>query len=555
MAIYCLESVWIGSRAVQNGGLRRILPPLVVLGVCLLPVVGLWLAPGPPMEEGFMLVFPELVLEGKVPNRDFLHLYGPGGLWVLAGAYGIFGTSLAVERVVGLAQHLGVAYGVYALLVPWGRWLAAGGGAIAAMIVLTPHGLTALPWVGAVALGLWAVWSGVEAVAAGTGTPRRRWLATVAGLLVGAALLYRLDLLIALGAAGVVVALGLDPAARRRFAAAIAIGLSPYLVHLVVAGPGNVVRGMLVEPVFDLRGGRALPLLPSFDSYDGFLQRAGALNEPPWPLPAPSGPAQLALWVLLLLGALAVLIVAGVRAFRRGDRRLLAIALFAVGLLPQALQRADSTHLAWVSCVAFGVLPAAIMELAGRRQWRHQLVAIAVPAVALLALVPFFTWRSYGDAVAQTFGFRRDAGTMARADRSFYYGRRDAVEAVNRMLPVVDDISEPGDRLFVGTGDLRKTPYSEAFLYYLLPELEPATRYIEMDPGVANAPDSGLADEVRSADVVILSSVRDDWTEPNDSRVFGPDEPNRVVEREFCLVESFGDGLFGRGLYELYRRC
>ena len=64
------------------------------------------------------------------------------------------------------------------------------------------------------------------------------------------------------------------------------------------------------------------------------------------------------------------------------------------------------------------------------------------------------------------------------------------------MLPIVDAVTEPGDRLIVGPGDLRKTPYSEAFLYYLLPELVPGTRYIEMDPGVANAADSGLADEV-----------------------------------------------------------
>ena len=29
--------------------------------------------------------------------------------------------------------------------------------------------------------------------------------------------------------------------------------------------------------------------------------------------------------------------------------------------------------------------------------------------------------------------------------------------------------------------------HGDAFLYYLLPDLPPATHYIEMDPGVANA--------------------------------------------------------------------
>jgi hypothetical protein len=54
---------------------------------------------------------------------------------------------------------------------------------------------------------------------------------------------------------------------------------------------------------------------------------------------------------------------------------------------------------------------------------------------------------------------------------------------------------------------------------------------------------------------VILSSIRDDWNEPNDSLRFGPDEPNEVLEREFCLIGSFGDGLFGRGLYEVWVPC
>ena len=75
------------------------------------------------------------------------------------------------------------------------------------------------------------------------------------------------------------------------------------------------------------------------------------------------------------------------------------------------------------------------------------------------------------------------------------------------------------------TGDLRFTPYSDAYLYYLLPDRPPATRYIEMDPGVANAPDSGLADEVAHAGFVVLSTVWDDWDEPNDSRVAGSDAP------------------------------
>lgn len=509
-----------------------------------------------------MLVFPERVLAGDLPNQDFLHLYGPGSLWVLAALYWVFGASLGVQRVAGFLQHAGLAFGVYALLRPWGPWVAGGGGAVAALIVVTPSGLSALAWIGGVAFGLWFVSSGVSAVEAEPGSTRRHRLLAVAGLLAGAALLYRLDLVLAVGLAGLVVLAGLDRPGRFRLLAWSAVGVSPYLVHLATAGVSDVVHGMLIEPVFELRGGRRLPLPPSWDDYDGFLQRAGLLDEPPWPFWSPRGPVQLNLWLLGILLATALLLWMGVACLRRGDRRLLTIAVFAAGLLPQALQRADSTHLAWVSCVTFAVLPAALVEL--RRHWTSRvrpaslpraLAALAVPIGFTLVLIPDFTWRAYADAVGQTFGHRRNAEVMSHRGREFRYARPDAVDAVNAMLPRVEEISEPGDRLFVGPGDLALTPYSEAFLYHLLPHLPPATRYIEMDPGVANAEDSGLAEELASADVVILSSIRDDWNEPNESLERGSEEPNRVLEEQFCLVGSYGEGLFGRGLYELYDRC
>jgi hypothetical protein len=552
----------------QRGtGSSRWTAPLVVLLSTLPPLYGLWLSQGTPMEEGFMLVFPEMVLDGNVPNRDFLHLYGPGSLWVLAAVFAVVGVSLAAERVVGYLQHLGVAFGVYRLLRPWGPWVAAGGACLAATLVLTPSGLSAMAWVGGVALGLWALSAAIEAEEAEDGSSRRERRALVAGLLAGAALLYRLDLVLAVGASGLIVWLGLDRTARRRLLAGLVVGCSPYLVHVAMAGPRAAFTGLVLEPVFDLRGGRHLPIPPSTGRLDGFLQGAGALDQPPWPLPAPTGPHQLWLWFFALLAAGAVLIWAGVVARRRtGGRRLLAIAVFSVGLFPQAVQRPDSTHLAWVGCVAFAMLPAAVIELwrarttrdtQGPASWRLGLAALTVPVVLLLVVAPYFTFRSYAEATAQSLGHRRTERTIEHHGRRFPYKRHDAAAAVNEMLPIVDELTEPGDRLVVGPGDLRKTPYSEAFLYFLLPDLVPGTRYIEMDPGVANAPDSGLADEIARADVVILSTIRDDWNEPNDSLLFGPDEPNRVLARDFCLVGSFGIDPFDpdRGLYELYTRC
>jgi hypothetical protein len=93
----------------------------------------------------------------------------------------------------------------------------------------------------------------------------------------------------------------------------------------------------------------------------------------------------------------------------------------------------------------------------------------------------------------------------------------------------------------------------------MLPQLEPGTRYIEMDPGVANAEDSGLADELRDADVVILSTMYDNWYEPNTSMEPGSDEPNQVLDALYCMHDDYGDNSAaagpGRPIFELYVRC
>jgi hypothetical protein len=64
-----------------------------------------------------------------------------------------------------------------------------------------------------------------------------------------------------------------------------------------------------------------------------------------------------------------------------------------------------------------------------------------------------------------------------------------------------------------------------------------------------------MADDLASSDIVILSSIRDDWNEPNASLDVGSDQAVQVLRDQFCMVGSWGNGLFGRGLYELYQRC
>lgn len=544
----------------RRGDRRRRIVVLAILALLfLLPLRGLLRNQGPPMEEGFMLVFPERVLDGDLPNRDFLHLYGPGSLWALAGVYKVFGVELEVQRLFALLQQIGVVAGVYLLARRWGRVAGAICAGISLVIIVPPIGLTALAWVGGVALGLLALVALLRTVRDPDDRAAARY-ALLGGVLAGLALLFRLDLVLAIALAGFVVLRTTGSALRRRALLGLALGVSPYLAHLATAGPRTVFDGMVLDPVVYLRGGRRLPVPPPPDHLDGFLQKAGELRALDWPIPTLRSPAQLTIWFFVLLASIAALVVVGMLLTRRwapGDLRgttMLAAGMFSLGMLPQAIQRVDSTHFAWVSCVPVALLPLPILELVRRRRpaWPHRrsLAIAGALGVGLVALViPRYTLVQYSDYVLQTFGKHREAFEIEHDGRRFYYGRPDVARQLAPLVARLDEISEPGESLLVGTSDLRYTPYSDAFLYYLFPELEPATYFIEMDPGVANDDDSGLADEVRAADYLILSSVWDEWDEPNDSRIAGSNEPNEVIEEQFCEAGDFG------GLYRLMEKC
>ncbi len=245
-----------------------------------LPLRGLYHTTGGTMEEAFMMVFPERMLKGDLPNRDFLHLYGPGALQVLMGWYKIVGISLESERTFGLIQHLGIIFALFALARPWGRIAAAAVAGMAVFYVLTPIGLTAMAWNGGLALCLWSIVFALRARS--MANPRRSLIA--AGILAGLALTYRPDLALAL-----VLVYGWYLWRNRHWRTvllAAVVGMLPMWVHVALVGPSTAFRGMVIDPVFKLRAGRALPRPPSWSHLDGSLQAIAELVPPWWKVPA-----------------------------------------------------------------------------------------------------------------------------------------------------------------------------------------------------------------------------------------------------------------------------
>ncbi|MEA3184726.1 MAG: hypothetical protein QOJ74_1203, partial [Ilumatobacteraceae bacterium] len=209
-----------------------------------LPLRGLYHTTGGTMEEAFMMVFPERMLKGDLPNRDFLHLYGPGALHVLMGWYTVFGISLESERTFGLIQHLGIIFALFALARPWGRIAAAAVAGLAVFYVLTPIGLTAMAWNGGLALSLWSLVFALRA----RSSPRPRRSLITAGVLAGLALTYRPDL-----APALILVYGWYLWRNQRWRTVVPaaiVGLLPMWVHIALVGPRTAFRGMVIDPVF-----------------------------------------------------------------------------------------------------------------------------------------------------------------------------------------------------------------------------------------------------------------------------------------------------------------
>ncbi len=545
---------------VLGGALRRprwpesrptMLSILAVLAVVGAPVRGLYRATGSSMEEGFMLVFPKLVQQGKAANEDFLHLYGPASLDMLALWYRIAGDTLESQRTFGLLQHLGIIFALFALGRAWGQLAAVGSALVATMLILTPIGLSALAWHGALALGLWAIVFVVRATC--TGALGDLWWA---GGLTGLALGYRPDLIVGLGLA-IGFVLWRHRAGWQVFVAGAAVGLLPMWFHLARVGPGVAIQGMVLDPIVELRPGRELPRPPGWSVADGALQAVAEGVPPWWGLPAIGHSQQLFFWFFaVILIAIAVPVIGFARLRRDGDNRLaLALTvggLFGLGILPQALQRPDSTHLAWVAVVSWSLLVPALIVMARERfsSGRRAIGATVVVGLLMLAVCPFYTYRHYLLHTRVSAGQLPVPFLVERGDHRFWFGDFFVAEALNDMIPELDARSDPGDRLIVGPADLSRTIYSDVSVYFLFPELVPATHFVEMDPGLADSEGSGLADDIAGADFLVLTNIWTGWNEPNASDLHLSQEHNRAVADGFCLVGRYQDNLV-----LLYERC
>jgi hypothetical protein len=476
----------------------------VVLGAALAVQAAMlvpWLfAPGTPMDEGSALTYGGLVWHGLVPMRDVRAFYGPLNSYVVGVLLHLTGGNLYAERLLGLAYRLAMVAAV--LLLVRHRGTVAIVGATVVLVLIPPtYGLSGSARGGALATTSVAILL----------ASRRRPLA--AGAVAGIAVAMRYDWIVPIALASIPWLVAWSWRERLRsvggFLAVVALVYVPYLATV---GLGNALFSLRL--LRTSQGARRLPL-PSV------TERTGVLLE-------------------LVLAALVLLAVVGLRRRRTIEGRVfLSIALLGVGTLPYALDRPDRTHILAAGfvpvVVSVAALLAALDELR-RHVRRPGLIGVAVGCAVVVVLA----------SVATVFPPRSYA--VSYGGRTFLLGNeRDARDAESAVR-LAGELAPAGGRLFVGPADLRRTDYDDAYMYYLLPRLRPATFFVELDPGVTVFSRHRLADELPRADVLILNRAYDLVSERNASADYGPSAPNRVVARDFCRRGHFGTFL-------VYARC
>jgi len=467
-------------------------------------------------DEGLLIVYPDLILRGFIPYKDFSAFYSPAGFYLLAGVFQIFGESVSVERSLGAAYWFLIVLAVFFIGSRVNRRTALLAAATAVAYLSLFAGLGAYVHYGAYVCMLFAL------VPAGrycdANESRAKRLITLAGVVAGAAPWFKQDI----GVVAIVATfVSIDPRSLRHlrfFFLGVAIPVSALIAFAIIVGPIDVFDGLILDPLRSSPG-RFMPLHLSWDlsvvAACVVIQCVIALR-----LREPGVPYQL-IWLArgmatLSLGySISMLHRTGPGDIGSYGFVVVSLTVVSLSIFLQTLNFGPQKRVvATIACFVVGMLPVGIIYLTAAEGMKYTQ-----------------EWVHSGPRKVPFDSYSTSKGSDLQ----------NLLDEINRR-------SRPGEELFVGQSDLRFSNYNDTFIYYLLPHLLPVSRYLQLDPGCANRQGSGVAREISRADWLILTTRYDDWKEPNASVVPGSVEATDVVRTRFCLQSRYGD-------WKLLHRC
>ncbi len=491
-------------------------------------------------DEGILLTDAYLVSLGEVPYRDFYSNYPPGAFLAIAALWKVFGTSVGVERALGVMAHLVVALaaGWVAGLMRGTRFSAPAAGVV--LVWLARLGAPAYAWLPALAS---AVLACGLVLRASDRPSRGAWLA--AGAAVGTVGCLRHDLFVYF-AAGLATLAGAWALGVRRLAMTHAertslawLGLGAavplvllWLPTLALAGVRPVIEDSYFTQVQHVMPARILPM-PE-------LSPLVSLPPLPFPLPAFSARGYEGAVALTLIGpALALLtLVLAPRlglASRLGPALLLALS---IAVIPQMAGRSDPYH-AFLTTTPALLLLCVLLESCGGRVGYARAIFVA-GSIAVLG-VPVSMQLEIPDPPAPA--------TWQQAHPR--YGAVPEPEPARQaVLEFIAANTNPGEPIFVGLVDHSRVFVSEMDIYFFA-DRPGATRIMQFDPNVVNREDvqrEMVAEmEAQQTRVAVLSSRYPVMNEPNESARAGASLLDEYLSAEFVVAARAGP-------YQLLRR-
>ena len=502
-------------------------------------------------DEGFVVTGAMLIRRGWLPIQDFYVIYGPGQYYLTAAAFQLAGENLMVSALL----HMALLVTLGTLLLVHARTLCRDHRALVVVValgfivvtgVIRPNrGYAAVPASLCVLLSLLGLqrWG------------RRGNLAALscASVCAGLAGLFRWDfgifglLALALTLAWV---LWTQHSPLRRFAVTLAVAVLPGLAVLVAGfapflADGNAGRWFADVPLFLLR---ELHIWRNLDFIAPTIEalRAAYTTVNLWALAYRASDLLLAALPFVAAGAGLVISALRIRRSRGvvdvGDTVALMLALVVLFMLNQVRVRSSLIQgypaiVLSLPIMAY-VLGLALQPARAARRWP---VALGLVAVWLLpAQVLRSEWLAALHQQAVPGGPMRASQLRISQRAANLQDWRDSAALIHHLQAT----TAPHERIYSGVSDTSRLWINDALLYFLADRL-PATRWVEMEPGLSNTP-SGQAEIIEALQrygvrTVVLWS-QSQTREPNaTARSNGTHDLDDYIRTHFEPDQVFGD--------------
>ncbi len=442
-------------------------------------------------DEGFVLYAAERILTGDLPYRDFQLHYMPAQFYVVAALFHAVGHSLFVERMWDAAVRtllVAAGFGLARTLMPPGP---AGVAALLIMLRLGAAGFHGFPMIPGLAF---ALLSGACLLASFPGA-RRGWL-VAAGLLAGAAVLFRQDMggyavvieLLILGAwrwlggcGGRTASPAVPPSGLMPYTLALAAAVLPAaLFFLWRVGAGALWQELVVYPRSVVLAELTVPVpgaIPDFRLLFSVPAWRWGHVERAW-----------GQWTDVYVPLTAYLLTAAslVHSLRREGRAalerretwaLVFLTAMGIALFGYAYYRFDPIHAVSTFVPAAVLVTWGLWQAAAPRRVGLRLIGAGLAVLALGFLwvgVPLSRW------AVGTLKFRPPfcAAPLARS------GCVDLEESQRSALEFLHRHTASGEPIFVGVSRHHPIPQNDTSFYFLA-DRPPATRFHELLAGAA----------------------------------------------------------------------